>query len=111
MKVFIRPQAREDILRQFAWYLDEKDSPRAAREFLGAVESAVEEIARHPDIGAPRWFENPKLKGLRSWPVPRFSAIRIYYLHSKDEIRVVRILHGKRDVRSILEDATDETEQ
>jgi plasmid stabilization system protein ParE len=32
-----------------------------------------------------------------------FEAIRIYYLLDEDTIRVIRILHGKRDVKRILE--------
>jgi plasmid stabilization system protein ParE len=31
-----------------------------------------------------------------------FEAIRIYYLEVPGGLRVVRILHGKRDVRRIL---------
>jgi hypothetical protein len=40
--------------------------------------------------------------GLRSWPVKGFEAIRIYYVEDPGSLRVVRILHGKRDVRRIL---------
>jgi hypothetical protein len=38
-----------------------------------------------------------------SWPVKGFEAIRIYYVEVPGCLRVVRILHGKRDVRRILE--------
>jgi plasmid stabilization system protein ParE len=31
-----------------------------------------------------------------------FEAIRIYYFESTTKLRVVRILHGRRDVRWIL---------
>ena len=40
--------------------------------------------------------------GLRSWPVKGFETIRIYYLKLPGRLRVLRILHGKRDVRRIL---------
>ena len=43
------------------------------------------------------------MKGLRSWPVKGFAVIRIYYLASEDEVRVIRVLHGKRDVGRLLE--------
>src|ERR1700683_5862867 len=46
---------------------------------------------------------NPHLQDLRSWPVAGFEAIRIYYLVDEGAIRVIRILHGKRDVKRILE--------
>jgi len=32
-----------------------------------------------------------------------FPAMRIYYLHFGDELRIVRILHGKRDINPLLE--------
>jgi len=34
--------------------------------------------------------------------VTGFEAIRIYYLLDEDTLRVIRILHGKRDVKRIL---------
>lgn len=103
MKVFIRSKAREDILRQYEYYLDAKDAPAVARRFLDAVESAIEALSRMPDIGAPRYFANPQLAGLRSCRVSGFPAIRIYYIHWADEIRIVRVLHGKRDIGALLE--------
>jgi len=42
---------------------------------------------------------------MRSWPVKGFSVIRVYYLVSRGAVRVVRVLHGKRDIKSILEGA------
>lgn len=30
-------------------------------------------------------------------------AIRLYFLLDNDTMRIIRILHGKRDIRSILE--------
>jgi plasmid stabilization system protein ParE len=47
--------------------------------------------------------DNPRLQNLRSWPVTGFEAIRIYYALEEEAIQVVRILHGKRDVRRILQ--------
>ena len=109
MKLSIRTSAREDILRQFAYYLDEKATPQTARRFLDATESAIAILDGMPGMGAPRTFENPKLRGLRSWPVPGFPAMRIYYLHSEDELCIVRVLHGKRDLGSLLEQDADDT--
>ncbi len=63
-----------------------------------------------PGAGAPKLLENPSLAGLRSWPVHGFPAMRIYYLHAADELRIVRVLHGKRDINPLLEEeaASDE---
>ena len=104
MRLVIRPAAREDILRQYRYYLIDKDAEAAAERFLGAAQSAIGYVFRRPGVGSPRSFRNPALKGLRSWPVKGFAVIRIYYMASEDEIRIVRVLHGKRDVGRLLDD-------
>ena len=48
-------------------------------------------------------LNNVRLAGLRSWPVKGFSDIRIYYLASEKLVRIVRVLHGKRDIPFMLE--------
>ena len=103
MKSSIRPAAREDILRQFRYYLIEQDAEQVAERFLAAVEETVHELCQHPRMGAPRFFKNPALAGLRTWPVKGFPAIRIYYLCDEEAVRVVRVLHGKRDISPLLE--------
>jgi plasmid stabilization system protein ParE len=45
----------------------------------------------------------PTLHNLRSWPVAGFEAIRIYYLLDSEAIHVIRVLHGKRGLKRILE--------
>ena len=102
MNVTIRMLAREDILRQYEWYLTQAGDEIAQR-FLDAVEAAVNLLRRSPDIGSPRAFRNPRLAGLRSWPIPGFAAVRIYYIHAGEGLRVIPLLHGKRDVQSLLE--------
>ena len=108
MKGAIGPSARDDILRQYRYFLLEEDSPAVAQRFLAAVQAAVSEICQRPGIGAPKLIENPKLAGLRSWPVAGFTSIRIYYLIADQSVRVIRILHGKRDINPILENEFEE---
>jgi toxin ParE1/3/4 len=104
VKVSVRTAAREDILRQYFYYLVEKGATRAAERFLEAVQSAIELLCRMPGAGAPKFLENPALVGLRSWPVRGFPAVRIYYIHAGEELRIVRVLHGKRDINPLLEE-------
>jgi toxin ParE1/3/4 len=47
-------------------------------------------------------MRNPALVGLRTWSIDGFDAMKIYYLVEEDELRIVRILHGRRDVERIL---------
>jgi toxin ParE1/3/4 len=104
VNVYIRTVAREDILRQYFYYMIEKDAARVAERFLEAVQSAIEMLSRMPAAGAPKILENTALTGLRSWPIHGFPAMRIYYIHSRDDLRIVRVLHGKRDINPLLEE-------
>ena len=104
MKVYARSAARDDILRQYRYYLIEKDTALVAERFLDAVEAAFDAVSSHPLMGTPKLLENPLLAGLRSWPVPGFKAVRIYHIHSGNQVRILRVLHGKRDVNALLED-------
>jgi len=110
LKLYIRTAAREDILRQYSYYLIEKDAARAAGRFLEAVQSAIEKLCRTPGAGAPKPLTNPSLAGLRSWPVSGFPAMRIYYLHAGNELRIIRVLHGKRDINPLLEEEVADEE-
>jgi plasmid stabilization system protein ParE len=103
VKFFIRPEARADILRQYRYYLSEADDELVAAKFVDAVQSAIAQVCRHPGIGAPKILKNLRLAGLRSWPVRGFSEVRVYYLALEKMIRIVRVLHGKRDIGRILD--------
>jgi toxin ParE1/3/4 len=103
VKEFVRPAARDDILRQFRYYLLDREAPETAARFLAAVEASVEQLLTNPEIGSPRQLRNPNLAGLRAWPVLGFETIRVYYLVQGKALRIVRVLHGKRDLRRILE--------
>ena len=102
MKAVIRGRAQDDILRQFRWYLVERDAPEAAFRFMEAVEASVEQLLSMPYIGAPRELRNLSLDGLRFWPVKDFDEFLIFYVVDGETVRVIRILHGKRDLDLIL---------
>jgi plasmid stabilization system protein ParE len=107
VKCYIRPAARDDLLRQYRYLLLDQESPIAAEKFLAAAERAVRQICQRPNIGTPKPLKNPRLADLKSWPLQDFPAIRIYYLPGK-AIHVLRILHGKRDINPMLENESDE---
>jgi toxin ParE1/3/4 len=99
----IRPAARDDIVRQFRYYLVEQDAPDTTNRFLSAVQRTIDNILLAPNAGAPKHLSNAALANLRAWPVEEFEDIRVYYLVAENEVRVIRILHGRRDVLGILE--------
>jgi plasmid stabilization system protein ParE len=99
--LFIQEAAERDILRQVEWYA-ENGLPVIARRFLAASFDAIDALSAKPDAGPPRHTGNPRLAGLRSWPIKGFDELRIYYLARPELLTVVRVLHDKRDVGSIL---------
>ena len=111
MKPIILPAARDDILRQFRYYLVEQDKPEVAERFLSAVQRTIEGIIRTPQGGAAKRLSREALRGLRSWPVKGFEDLRVYYLAHEGGVRVVRVLHVKRDINNILEKESDDTPQ
>jgi plasmid stabilization system protein ParE len=108
VKGSIGPSARDDILRQYRYFLLEEDNLAVAQRFLAAVQATVSKICQRPGIGVRKLIENPKLAGLRSWPVAGFTSIRIYYLVAGNTLRIIRVLHGKREINPMLENESEE---
>ena len=106
MKLSVQEAAERDVLCQFEWYA-ERGLTDVARRFRLAVKSGVDELLASPQAGAPKSVANIELEGLRTWSV-QFDEFRIYYLVRDDLIKVLRILHGRRDIASILESETVE---
>jgi plasmid stabilization system protein ParE len=90
------------MTRQFRYYL-KLDLPEVAIRFKEAVKKTAKAISKQPQAAPPFPLLNPRFQGLRSRPVTGFEAIRFYFLVADGAVRVIRILHGKRDVRGILQ--------
>jgi plasmid stabilization system protein ParE len=103
VKVSYRQAARDDVVRQFRYYLVTQNLPEVAVRFRTAVRQTVQSLQQHPLVGPRYLSRNPHLQNLRTWAVAGFEAIRIYYLLDEDTLHIIRILHGKRDVKRILE--------
>ena len=99
VKIDIYPQAETDIIRQFRYYLVDQDAPLTAFRYREAVLESIDQLKPHPHMGA---LFSGSISGLRSWPVKGFEAFRICYVESPGVLRVVRVLHGKRNIRRIL---------
>ena len=102
MKVLYRQAASDDIVRQFRYYLLTAEAPEIALRFREAVRHTIQSLVQNPHVGPRCSSSNPRLQNLRSWPVAGFEAIRIYYAVEPEAMHIIRILHGKRDVRHIL---------
>ena len=102
MKVLYREAAKNDIVRQFRYYLLTVDSPQVALRFRDAVRRTIALLRERPHVGAHYRSEAEQLRNMRSWPVNGFESIRIYYLLEDETVQVIRILHGSRDIERAL---------
>jgi toxin ParE1/3/4 len=103
VRITYREAARDDVTRQFRYYLVTLDNPGVAMRFRQAVRRTADLIKTNPFICPSYFVDNPQLQNLRSWPVIGFDPIRVYFLLEEETIIVVRLLHGSRNVRAILE--------
>ena len=102
MKVLYRQAASDDIVPQFRYYLLTAEAPEIALRFREAVKRTIQSLGQNPHVGPRYSSSNSRVQNLRSWPAAGFEAIRIYYALEADAMHIIRILHGKRDMRSIL---------
>jgi toxin ParE1/3/4 len=98
--VRLRAAAEKDVAAH-AEYI-QRDSLDAALRFLDAVDAAISLLSRMPEIGGLCRFSKPHYAGLRVWPIGGFKNYLIFYRVFSDEIEVVRVLHGARDLRVIF---------
>ena len=100
-KIVFRPRAWEDV-QESAEYLAENASTRIAEQFLDAVVELSERLAAIPRMGASCHFANPLLQGVRRFSVTGFDKWLVFYRATDSGIEVIRVLHGARDIASIL---------
>jgi toxin ParE1/3/4 len=94
--VVVRPRASADLAE--IWAHIAKDSVKHADKFAVLIDDHFRALARRPRMGRSR----PELAvDLRSFPVGRYV---IFYLPRPRGVEIVRVLHGARDIESILQE-------
>lgn len=101
LRIRVTPQADREF-RNLTAYLARSSAGTALR-FQNAVEQTLQTLTETPEIGALFPVRNPRLEGLRCWPVRRFKNHLIFYRPTAGWIEVLHFLYGTRDVESILE--------
>ena len=99
-QILVHEEALFDVI-DIAYYIAE-DSLEAADRFAEAVDAAYEQLAEFPGMGVARDYSNPKLQGMRMWPVPGFKKYLIFYRANDAELQVLRVLHGARDIENLF---------
>jgi plasmid stabilization system protein ParE len=72
------------------------------RRWEDAVDQALTLLLAFPEAGAPLLLRDPRLTGLRRWPVPGFpNHLLIYrYLAEQNQLIVVDLPHGSCELQS-----------
>jgi toxin ParE1/3/4 len=108
LEVIYLRKAQEDI-DDITYYIAQ-DNLEAAVAFFEAVESTCSMLSTMPGIGSARDFRNPLFATLRMFPVKRHEKYLIFYQSTDEELLVVRVLHGARDIAALFEEEKDEEE-
>ena len=89
----------ENDLFEIAEYIAE-DNPEAAHRVVEAIQETTTNLATQPEMG--RSVESNLYDDLRSLPCGDFPIYQIFYLTLDDDLVVVRVLHGARNIPRIL---------
>lgn len=92
------PQASDDLLE--IWQYIAADNPKAADRVEDAVYDACALIAKSPLAGQVR--KELTALPLRFWTLSRYPNYLIVYDPAATPLQIIRILHGRRDVKRIL---------
>jgi toxin ParE1/3/4 len=98
----VLPAADSDLDAQ-AEYLAREASLETALRFYDAASSTFGNLTLMPAVGELRESSNPRLAGLRIWHIEGFPNHLIFYRIIDGDIEIVRVLHGARDIDSVLE--------
>ncbi len=96
-----RPQVAVDLL-EYCGFLA-MDSLEAALRFIDAAEGTFVFVAKNPEIGSLCGFKSIQAMRVRSWPIKGFEKCLMFYEVLPDGVDVIRVLHGARNLVSILE--------
>jgi toxin ParE1/3/4 len=94
--VVVRPRALADLAE--IWAFIAQASVNHADRFARLIDHHLRALARQPHMGRSR----PELSAdLRSFSVGRYV---VFYVPLLKGVEVVRVLHGARDIESILQE-------
>jgi plasmid stabilization system protein ParE len=96
----LTPQATEDL--DAIWCTIAEDNRGAAEQVEMEILATCRRLARHPRMGTKR--QDVTMLPVRFWTIPRFPNYVIVYRPETVPLQVVAILHGKRDLKEVLEE-------
>jgi len=103
VKVSLLPAAENDLLDHTGYY-EQQSGTMLGDRFLTACEEGFARLTAFPESGTALRFRHPRLHSIRFIPVPGFENTLIFYTFRDERVRIVRVLHGKRDFETMLEE-------
>ncbi len=100
-QVLRRPSANRDVVSIFRHYAREAGL-RVADRFFAEAEATFARLAGMPGMGTRYQPDEPCYAELLFFPVSRFRKYLVFYRPIPGGIEVLRVLHGARDIASIL---------
>jgi plasmid stabilization system protein ParE len=79
-------------------YLGTVASADVVRRFASAVESTRGHIKQFPSSGRLQEAGDSNIDNLRVFPVSKYPDYLLFYIDGPEEVVLVRLLHGKRDI-------------
>lgn len=96
--VVFSPEARQDLVD--VWQFIAHDSVRAADRVKEKIQKALDRLAEMPGLGHTRLdVQDPRY---RFWKVYSYLIV---YRYDPANLTVIRIVHGARNLRILLNDA------
>lgn len=96
MKVEFAPRARIDLV-EIGDYLERVAGKRTARKWVARLQARARALGEHPYAS----HEQPDLGGRRRAVVRPYLVV---YRIALDTVRIVRVVHGARDLPAIFGD-------
>jgi len=106
LRIIVTPTAEWEVTEAFEHLIEEAGLDVADR-FLAAFDETARFLAAMPGVGRVREAKDPSAKGLRSWAVDGFPNYLVFYVPGAESLVVMRLLHGARDLRFILDEDED----
>lgn len=101
-KVIVRPAAQRDLDEQ-ADYTAADSSIEVALRFYRRAGETFRLLAMHPRMGRSIELLNPFFANARVFPMKNFSQHMVSYRPAGRGIEILRIIHGSRDTKTLLE--------
>jgi toxin ParE1/3/4 len=80
-----------------------QDNSDAAADVRTAIFETAQSLGDHPGLGIRPRFSSPRFTGIRFLPASDYSHYLVFYREGTEEIEILRILHGARNLPPLFE--------